>query len=149
MFIRNPYNYDVDHDSFASGLKCDPEEGRTKQEFAKECDINEIVRRFGITGELPNGVAMPSSGDFEGVTDFHSAMNLVRQAQDEFLLLPAEVRARFNNDPGQVLAFLEDGRNRDEAMKLGLISKPVEKTRDAVQAIDELAAKLAPSPASP
>jgi hypothetical protein len=52
-------------------------------------------------------------------------MNAVRDAQVEFLRVPADVRARFNNDPGRLMAFLEDDRNRDEARKLGFL-KPVE-----------------------
>ena len=47
-----------------------------------------------------------SSGDFTNIPDFHTAMNLVRQAQEEFVRIPADVRARFNNDPGRFMEFL-------------------------------------------
>jgi hypothetical protein len=47
-------------------------------------------------------------------------MNLIRQAQEEFMRVPGEIRARFNNDPQQFMEFLEDDRNVDEAVKLGL-----------------------------
>lgn len=137
-------NYDVDAASDAAGIKFDPDEGRTQQSFKEECDINEIVRRFGLTGEVPENLHMPQSGDFTGVTDFQQAMNIVRQAEEEFLRVPAGIRARFNNDPGAMMAFLEDVNNRDEAVKLGLVNPPPEKTRDVLQAVDELAAKLSP-----
>ena len=126
------------------GLVCDPEEDVAQQQFKEEVDINTIVKRFGLTGALPENLRMPVSGDFTGVTDFQSAMNLVRQAEEEFLRIPADVRARFANDPGQLMAFLDDEKNRDEAIKLGLVNAPVEKTRDVVQAVDELAAKMVP-----
>ena len=84
------------------------------------------------------------SGDFTGITDFQSAMEAVVRAQGAFNDLPANVRARFRNDPAEMLAFLEDGKNREEAVKLGLVSPPPEVTRDVVQAVDELAAKLTP-----
>jgi phage internal scaffolding protein len=87
---------------------------------------------------------MPLTGDFVDVPDFQTALNLVISAQDEFMKVPADVRARFNNDPGELMAFLEDDKNRDEAIKLGLVNAPPEKTRDVVQAVDELAAKLVP-----
>ena len=137
--LRAPFGYDVDAASAEAGLLC-KDESLAQQQFKEECDINEIVRRFGLTGTMPEGVSMPVTGDFTGVVDFHSALNLVRQAEDGFMELPGELRARFANDPGALLAFLDDDRNREEAVKLGLVIKPAEKARDVVQAVDELAA---------
>lgn len=114
-------------------------ESRAQQQFKEECDINTIVKRFGLTGEIPGEYRVPVSGDFTGISDFHSAMLAVRQAQEAFMELPAEVRARFNNDPQLLMDFVDDGKNKDEAMKLGLLNPPPEVTRDAVKAIDELA----------
>lgn len=129
VFLRTEFNYDPDEVSLASGLACDPDESMTQQQFAEECDINTIVRRFGLTGELPSDVRMPQSGDFTSVGDFHSAMNLVREAEEQFMLLPAELRLRFGNDPGQLLAFLDVEGNREEAVRLGLVNKPPEVDR--------------------
>lgn len=146
IFVRGWGNYSTDAASLESGLVIDPADTVVQQQFADECDINTIVRRFGLTGELPNGVAMPLSGDFTSATDFQTSMNLIRQAQESFLELPADVRERFNNNPARVISFLEDPSNRDEAIKLGIVSKPVERTRDVVQAVDELASKLTAKP---
>jgi phage internal scaffolding protein len=118
-FLRTPYNYDRNAASDESGLCCE-DESLAIQSAAEEADINTIVRRFGLTGQLPAQVAMPRSGDFTNVPDFHSAMNLICQAQEEFMRVPGEIRARFNNDPQQFMEFLEDDRNVDEAVKLGL-----------------------------
>lgn len=142
VFLRAPFNYDVNEASQDSGIAFDPDEGVTQQGFKEECDINVIVERFGLTGQLPENLRMPVSGDFTGVTDFQSAMNIVRQAEEEFLRVPAHIRERFSHDPGKLMAFLEDDKNRDEAVKLGLVNPPVERTRDVVQAVDELAAKI-------
>ena len=96
------------------------------QSAEEESNINTIVRRFGISGELPNNLRMPQSGDFTNAPDFHTAMNLVRQAQEEFVRVPADIRARFNNDPARFMAFVEDEANYDEALKLGLVNpRPV------------------------
>ena len=94
VFLRSPYNYDMDDVSLETGLACE-DESLAVQSAAEESDINTIVRRFGLTGELPGDVDMPQSGDYSGVGDFHSAMNVVRQAQEEFLRVPADIRARF------------------------------------------------------
>lgn len=144
VFLRAPFNYDVDLASQESGIAFDPDEGLTQQSFAEECDINTIVKRFGLTGEVPSNLSMPVSGDFTGVSDFHSAMNMVVRAQEEFMKLPADLRKRFGHDPQELMAFLEDGRNKDEAIKLGLVQLPPEQPRDVVQAVDELRDVLKP-----
>lgn len=130
MEFRTGYNYDRDAVSRETGLACDPDEQVTQVQFAKDCDINEIVRRFGLTGQLPVSAKIPLSGEFAEVSDFHTAMNLVVQAESEFMKLPGEVRARFQHDVGALMAFLEDPSNREEAVKLGLVTAPAEVARD-------------------
>ena len=121
MFVRSAYNYDRNLASRESGLVCD-DESRAVQSAEEESNINTIVRRFGISGKLPDQVAMPKSGDFSGAPDFHTAMNLVRQAQEEFVRIPADVRARFRNDPQEFMNFFENPDNYTEALKLGLVN---------------------------
>ena len=113
-------NVDPQKWSLESGLKCDPLEKVTKDSFAEECDINTIVRRFGITGQLPTNVRAPMFGDFTAAMDYQSALDAVMAAQDSFMSMPADVRARFGNDPGAFVEFCSDPKNRDEAVKLGL-----------------------------
>lgn len=123
-FLRTAFNYDTMAASDESALTCS-DESLTIQSAKDEADINTIVRRFGLTGELPSDLKMPQSGDFTGVPDFHAAMNLITKTQEEFLRIPADVRARFNNDPQRLMAFLDDESNRDEARKLGFL-RPVD-----------------------
>ncbi len=119
-FVRNPYNYDMALVSQETGLECkDP--SLAQQHMRDECDINIIVERFGVTGQLPQAPIEPSYGDFSGVTDYHTALNKIRQAEAEFMALPAKLRARFDHDPNALLNFLENETNRDEAIQLGLI----------------------------
>ena len=59
---------------------------------------------------------------FSGAPDFHTAMNLVRKAQEEFVRVPAHVRARFRNDPQEFMNFFENPDNYAEALKLGLVN---------------------------
>lgn len=141
--VRGYNSYDADAVSRETGHVC---EGASlaQQQFKEECDINVIVERFGLTGEIPGDYKPPVSGDFTNVPDFQSAMNAVRGAQESFMQLPAQIRARFHNDPGELIAFLDVEDNRAEALKLGIIQPPPERTRDVVQAVDELAAKLVP-----
>lgn len=130
-FLRTAHNYDRDAASVESGLVC-PEESLTVQSARDECDINTIVRRFGLTGELPSNVKMPMSGDYEGVTDYHSALNAVIAADEAFMEFPAHVRSRFDNNPQKLLEFVADPANLDEARKLGL-AIPVAPAPEPVQ----------------
>jgi len=46
----------------------------------------------------------------------------VQNAMDSFLQLPSAVRARFRHNPQQLLNFIADKANYDEAVQLGLIT---------------------------
>lgn len=119
-FLRTPYNYDTIAASDESALDCkDP--SLAQQQFRDECDINEIMRRFGQTGILPDQPLSPKYGDFTGVSDYKTALDRVIAADEEFMSLPAELRARFDNDAANLIQFLDDESNRDEAVKLGLV----------------------------
>lgn len=95
--------------------------GRTKQSFKDECDINTIVNRFLKTGvfDATNKHA-PRYGDCTGL-EFRAGMETIMQAQEMFKSLPAQVRGRFDNDPGEFLDFIQNAENRDEARRLGLL----------------------------
>lgn len=129
-FVRSEYNYDMQEASVRSGLEC-RDASRTLQSQAEEADINVLVRRFGVTGELPITKRMPSYGDFTGTNDYRTAVEMVMQAEDAFMQVPAEIRARFHNDPGAFADFCENPQNLDELRKMGLAAiveppKPVE-----------------------
>jgi len=119
-FVRNPYNYDMALVSQETGLACkDP--SLAQQHMKDECDINVIVERFGVTGQLPVRAIEPSYGDFSGVSDYHTALNKIKAADEAFMALPAKLRAKFDHDPNALLNFLENEQNRGEAIELGLI----------------------------
>ena len=120
IFVRNPYNYDMALVSQETGLECkDP--SLAQQHCRDECDINMIVERFGVTGQLPQTPLEPSYGDFSGVSDYHTALNAIRASEEAFMGLPAKLRAKFDHDPNALLQFLQNEQNRDEAIQLGLI----------------------------
>lgn len=128
MRVKNPVTYDRDKNSDNSKFVF-TRPSRTQQSFRDECDINNILRNFNVTGQLPVGSVQPQYGDFSGVTDYQSALNAVMAAQDSFLQLPAKLRARFDNDPALFVEFASDEANKDEMRALGLIR---EETAQAV-----------------
>ena len=120
-FLRTPYNYDLDAASNESGLVC-LEPTLAQQHFKDECDINYVLNNFGIDA-LRVSPLEPRYGDFTGVVDYHSALNAVIAAEDEFMALPANIRTRFDNDPAKLIDFMQNPANRSEAESLGLVNK--------------------------
>jgi len=96
--FRTPYNYDRDAASNETALVCD-DPSLAVQDERDECDINTIVTRFGLTGELPSGVRRPEYGDFTGIGDYRQALEAISAADEAFYSMPASVRARFQNNP--------------------------------------------------
>lgn len=98
-------------------------ESMTKQSFVEECDINNILRDFGKTGQFNHMAAHQREGVYADLPDnleFQDAMNIVLESQTAFATLPSQVRSRFHNDPAEFLEFMADPANQDEAIRLGL-----------------------------
>lgn len=117
---------------------------RTQQQYAKESDVNTIIAKYRKNGVLPNvnsRVAM--FGDFADLTDFQEIQNRLLAANEKFMTLPALVRDKFNNDVGELLKFVADKNNEEEAVKLGLLPVSIIETKDAAAKAAEAAAKAA------
>lgn len=98
-------------------------QGRTKQSFKDECDINNIVKKFNKTGQLPEMIKQnPQYGDYSSGMDYQEACNLVIKADQQFQALPARVRERFNNDAKQFLIFATNPQNGLEMAKMDLLT---------------------------
>jgi len=97
--------------------------GRTKQSFKDECDINTIMRRYQVTGALTHlAQREPQYIDATG-HDFTNAMHIIAEAKSRFAELPAEIRAEFDNDPAQLLDFVHDPANIDQAVEWGFLDR--------------------------
>lgn len=108
----------------ATGMPPDRLGSRTVQSAKDDADINVIVKRFGVTKMMPTSARVPSYGDYTGVNDFQTAMNVIREAEEAFMTLPADTRSRFGNDPQAYLEFCSNPDNIGEMVKMGLANKP-------------------------
>jgi len=101
---------------------------KTVQSAAPDTDINLIMERYHKTGVLgtpnPKGARRPIFGDFTS-TDFLQMKNAIMDIGEQFMKLKPKIRQRFQNDPLQLVRFVEDPSNMDEAIKLGLVQAPV------------------------
>lgn len=100
--------------------------GRTLQEPAEDADINVLMKRMGVK----DGSALPYFqnpralyGDFSVWPDDPVELaNIMREGQLAFLRIPAAVRQRYST-PEELFAFMNDEKNYEEAVKLGLLAK--------------------------
>ena len=89
--VRSAYTFDSDAVSNDTALDCG-DEAVTQQSFKDECDINILLAKFAVTGQLPENVRVPQYVDFEEAFDFHSSMNVIRAAEEAFNAMPAAYR---------------------------------------------------------
>lgn len=97
----------------------------TRQEMAADCDINNIMKRYERTGVLDH--VSRYQGRYEDVSDasdYQTALAIVADAQAAFQSLPAQIRERFDNDPGSFLEFAQNPDNRPALMDMGLLPRP-------------------------
>lgn len=125
---------------------------RTKQAFAKETDINHILRQ-AEKGLLVTHVNAHQGqyGDFTTAPDYHSALNQIKDAQDMFSSIPADIRAQFHNDPAEFLDFAQNPENLAEMRDMGL-APPDRSTAvklDGDPATPPADPPVAPAPAPP
>lgn len=129
-FFKTPWNHDTDLVSSLAALTCrDP--SKTQQSFMAEADINNILRKFMQTGELPTTGA-PVYQDFEEEFDLQSKMVTAWQVQEAWDSLPIAVR-NILKDPKTFADYvshcLETG-DLDPLRELGLakaVEEPVVK----------------------
>lgn len=93
---------------------------RTEVSHSKNVNINSIMKKYFKTGLLQQA-AGARYGDFTTCTDYQDAVNRVLQANDQFMELPSEIRTMFQNDPSQLIDFVNDPTNKQKAIDMGLL----------------------------
>lgn len=108
---------------------------RTKKSFQAETDINNIMKRYEKTGQLPDLIKKnPQYGDFSNPIDYQESLNTVIKAEQQFSMLNAALRNKFNNDPVQFLEYCANPENQKEMVKLGLaVRRPGKKSEDVLK----------------
>lgn len=130
--IRKPYDPQV------RVSKSFPNPSRTKQSFKDEVNIHNILDKYA-RGLLIQGNTPPRYDDFTNSTDYHSALNLIQEAEDSFASIPSTIRARFHNDPALFFDFYNDEKNLPELQEMGLVppNPPQEASPDGSSKIKE------------
>lgn len=88
------------------------EDSLTNQSDAQEADINILVKKFGITGQLPQITGLqPLYGDFTSAEDYRTSLDRINAAKDAFNRIPAHIRKEFDNNPAKFIQFASDEKN--------------------------------------
>lgn len=94
---------------------------KTQQQFAEQTNINHIMKKYHATGMITHLNSKKGQYvDLSEIKDYQSSLQTVMDAQAAFMTLPSETRKRFNNNPQELLNFLADPKNSDEAISLKL-----------------------------
>lgn len=108
-------------------------------------NINDMMARYEKTGLITDLITgqrrQPVYGDFTEVGDYHTMQIKMARVSQAFDLLPAKVRARFENDPAKIIEFLADLKNDQEAISLGLKPKAEPKVAESSTLDPEAVAK--------
>lgn len=129
--FRRAYEYNKHSEVKKSSAYYESGQSRTQQHELPDSDIQKIVARSIETGILPERREL-TYGDLR-VNDYKEALDKVTRAQQDFDELPSKLRDRFRNDPKELIQFLSDSKNREEAEQLGLIhpKQPPEASKSA------------------
>lgn len=100
----------------------------TIQSEKDNCDINVIMNRYATCGTpLPyrtDGVE-PVYADVSELGDYMENFQRCKQAEEMFNSLPSALRKELDNNPANLIPFIQDKKNESRCIEYGLINKPI------------------------
>jgi hypothetical protein len=122
-----------------SNINCN--DGLTEQHHADQCNVNTILATYMQTGSLPSIDPAAQYGDLSNF-DYQSLQNQIANAHSLFEELPDHVKIRFGNQPHRFLNFVQDEKNLDELIELGLANAPVPEDNNVSTEVDTIAEEI-------
>jgi len=136
--LAPPYGFYAGRDTSMYALT-DFDESRTSQEFADEADINNIMARYLKTGTVPVYADRQAFYADAHTMSYQEMQNILIDAENAFMQLPAAVRERFGNDPAAFVEFASDKKNVNELREMELLSPEAVQRLDAAKAAEDAA----------
>lgn len=97
------------------------EKTMTQQQFKDDVNVNNIIKRYREGRPITHlNNRQGAYADLSNAKDYHESLNTIRLAGEAFDSLPANIRDRFHNDPAELLEFIHNPSNFDEAVQLGI-----------------------------
>lgn len=99
---------------------------KTQQDHYESTKINNIVRAYNNANvDLLNSATVDIEKDALQIdlnADLHTVQSRIVELQSTFInKIPSRVRAEFDNDPMKMIKFLQNPKNKERAIELGLI----------------------------
>jgi len=95
-----------------------------QQQWKDSTTIQGVLAKYGFNpnqNRQPPGITLDSS---MSSNSYHEGLIMIQKAQETFMQFPVKIRERFNHNPVELLKFIEDPKNAQEAIKLGIAQKP-------------------------
>jgi len=135
---KTPYNHDTKAEAMRHGFKTTGP-SKTQQNFTDDADINTIVGRVLKTGIMPDIPIPPQYGDLTTVDDYHTMVNKLAETKALFYRLDAKERAKFDNDPGAWIGYVNQAINEGDLEPLKQMGMDVSAWEKAQAAAREAA----------
>lgn len=98
-------------------------ESMTEQSHGNSVEIHHILKKYRAQGiDLFNDNVLANwwqEVNLVDAPDFQEAQNMIARANELFMQVPSDIRADFDNDPGQFIEFMSDPENREEIEEYG------------------------------
>lgn len=110
------------------------ENSLTDQNFKEETDVNMILAKYKVTRNLAvlglgadgQPLGNPKYGDdYADIGTYQECLEVVTQAEEQFMQLPGSIRKEFGNTPEGMLKWLQDPANYERGVELGFFEKTV------------------------
>ena len=94
---------------------------KTDQAFKDDTDLTHILQPAIRKGLLDHAIKFEGQYDDMPNFDFQEANIKIAKANSMFERLPAKIRTKFNNNPGEFLEFTGNPENKEALQKMGLL----------------------------
>lgn len=120
----------------------------TQEQFGEETDVNNIIRKYRSMDEVPahlKNTATGVYGDFSEIPSYQEALHIAARAEEAFMALPSKLRLMFNNDPQQLMDYLDDPKNLEDSIQRGLRTRPTPEKNPVLDKLNEISENTKPS----
>lgn len=129
-FCRRQTDFEINEKISRETATVNDSPSLTLQGPAVEADINYIAKAYGLNAmsklPLPAEAMDPRYyGDLsEAPRTLQDVLDMVRDAEKKFGMLPAETRKFFNHSPAALWEFVHNPENKAKAIELGIMVAP-------------------------
>lgn len=128
-------------------LQLNSESTKTQQQFAAQVNVNNIMNSYKKGNPIMHLNRIEGRyADMSQIGDYQSMLDTVIKARETFETLPSKLRNRFQNDPGKLIEFMNDPKNKEEGIKIGLFSKKDPEVNPVLDELKTLNKNLTPKP---